>query len=173
MKRSVFMTARPRNQARDLGPFLKGGLIVCKTEAAISPDTGGVKLALGYGSKLDCRFAVLQKERLNGAKAIVNKVVGEVRGKRCVIIDDMISTGSTIKNAVDALLQAGANECMTAAAAHPVFTTGAKENPNLPAIQQIIAIDSIPVFDADSSRNRGAKTVSLAPILAEAIHRGK
>ena len=132
----------------------------------VSPDTGGIKLASAYGARLSCPVAVLQKERLNGAKTVVNRIVGDVRGKACVIIDDMISTGGTIKNAIEALLQAGASENMIVAATHPVFTPEAKGNLNHPAVRKIVVTDSIAV---SSDQWPQAQIVSLAPLLAAAI----
>jgi ribose-phosphate pyrophosphokinase len=133
----------------------------------VSPDAGGIKLASAYGSRLGCPVAVLHKERLNGGKTVVSRVVGEVRGRPCVIIDDMISTGGTISNAIETLIQAGASERFVVAATHGVFTPDAHENLNHPAIRQIIVTDSIPV-SADWPQ---VKAVSLAPILAEAVRR--
>jgi ribose-phosphate pyrophosphokinase len=98
----------------------------------------------------------------------VNRVVGEVRGKSCVIIDDMISTGGTISNAIEALTQAGAREQFIVAATHPVFTPEAKKNLNHPSIRQIIVTDSIPV---SHHHWRRVYVVSLAPIIAEAMAR--
>ena len=131
----------------------------------VSPDAGGIKLASAYASRLGCAVAVLHKERLNGAKTVVNRVVGDVRGKPCVIIDDMISTGGTIRNAVDALIQAGAREQFIVAATHPVFAPEARKNLIHPAIREIVVTDSIPV-PADEWPY--VKTVSLAPLLAKA-----
>jgi ribose-phosphate pyrophosphokinase len=132
----------------------------------VSPDTGGIKLASAYASRLGCPAAVLYKERLNGTKTVVNRVVGEVRGKSCVMIDDMISTGGTIKNAIEALIQAGSSDRFIVAATHAVFTPQSPQNLNHPGIRQIVVTDSIPVV-ADDWPN--VKTVSLAPILAKAM----
>ena len=143
---------------RDMEP---GSLIV-------SPDTGGMKLASAYASRLGCPVAVLHKERLNGSETVVNRVVGDVRDKPCVIIDDMISTGSTIKNAINALVQSGAREQFIVAATHPVFTLEARKNLNHPSIRQIIVTDSIPVAHHHWRR---VFVVSLASIIAEAIRR--
>jgi ribose-phosphate pyrophosphokinase len=93
-----------------------------------------------------------------------------VRGKACVIIDDMISTGGTIRNAIDALVQAGAREQFIVAATHPVFTPEARKNLNHTSIRQIIVTDSIPV---SHHHWRRVYVVSLAPIIAEAIHRSQ
>jgi ribose-phosphate pyrophosphokinase len=132
----------------------------------VSPDTGGTKLASAYASRLGCPVAVLHKERLNGTDTVVNRVVGDVRGKDCVIIDDMISTGSTIRKAIAALVQAGAREQFIVAATHPVFTPEARKNLNHLSIRQITVTDSIPVTHHHWRR---VCVVSLAPIIVEAI----
>jgi ribose-phosphate pyrophosphokinase len=148
-----------------LKPYLEPESVI------VSPDTGGIKLASAYASYLSRSAAVLHKERLNGTKTVVNRVVGEVRGRPCVIIDDMISTGGTIRNAVEALIQAGAREHFILATTHPVFTSDAKKNLNHPSLRQIIVTDSIPFSSDDWLPGREIKVVSLAPILAEAIRR--
>src|SRR5207244_6011555 len=99
-----------------LKPNLETGPVI------VSPDTGRMKMASAYASRLGCPVAVLHKERLNGKKTAVSRVVGEVRGKPCVIIDDMISTGGTIKNAIETLIQAGAARRFLIAASPVVFT---------------------------------------------------
>jgi ribose-phosphate pyrophosphokinase len=142
-----------------LKPHLKAASMI------VSPDTGGMKLASAYACRLGCPVAVLHKERLNGSKTVVTRVVGEVRGKPCVIVDDMISTGGTIKNAIEALIQAGSSDHFIVAATHAVFTPRALQNLNHPSIRQIVVTDSIPV-SADEWPD--VKKVSLAPILAKA-----
>ena len=147
-----------------LKPEMEPGSVI------VSPDTGGMKLAAAYASRLGCPMAVLQKERLDGSETVVNRVVGDVRGRLCVIVDDMISTGGTIRNAIDALLQAGAQESFIVAATHPVFTPEARTNLHHPLIQQIIVTDSIPVTHHHWQH---AYVVSLAPIIAQAIGRDR
>ena len=134
----------------------------------VSPDTGGVKLASAYASRLGCPVAVLHKARLNGSRTKISKVAGEVQGRPCVIADDMISTGSTIRNAVEALIQAGAIDHFIVAATHAVFTPEARKNLNHPSIRRILVTDSIP-FPADDWPQ--VRAISLAPILAGAIRR--
>jgi ribose-phosphate pyrophosphokinase len=134
----------------------------------VSPDTGRLKMASAYASRLGCAVAVLHKERLDGGHTAVNKVVGDVRGKAGVIIDDMISTGATINTAVEALIRAGAAEHFLVGASHAVFTAEARQNLSHPSIRKIIVTNSIP-FSADDWPQ--VKVVSLAPILAEAIRR--
>src|SRR5438045_9758918 len=104
-----------------------------------------MKMASAYASILSCPVAVLHTERLNGKKTVVSKVVGEVRAKPCVIIDDMISTGGTIRNAIETLIQAGATHRLLIAASHAVFTPEARKTMNDPSIRNIIVAESIPV----------------------------
>jgi ribose-phosphate pyrophosphokinase len=148
--------------AAALQPHLEAGAVV------VSPDTGRVKMASAYASRMNCPVAVLHKERLNGRKTAVNRIVGEVRGRPCVIIDDMISTGGTITNAIEALIEAGAVESFVIAASHAVFTPEARKKLNHPAIRKIIVTDSIPISSDDWPQ---VEVISLAPILAGAIRR--
>jgi ribose-phosphate pyrophosphokinase len=148
--------------AAALKPHLEAGAVV------VSPDTGRVKMASAYASQMNCPVAVLHKERLNGRKTAVSRIVGDVRGKPCVIIDDMISTGGTIAHAIEALLEAGTAESFVVAASHAVFTPEARKNVNHPAIRKIIVTDSIPISSDDWPQ---VEVISLAPILAGAIRR--
>jgi ribose-phosphate pyrophosphokinase len=134
----------------------------------VSPDTGRVKLASAYASRLGCPVAVLHKARLNGSRTEISKVAGEVQGRPCLIADDMISTGGTTRNAVEALIQAGATDRFVVAATHAVFTPEARQNLNHPSIRRILVTDSIP-FPADDWPQ--VRVISLAPILTGAIRR--
>jgi ribose-phosphate pyrophosphokinase len=148
--------------AEALKPHLETGSVI------VSPDTGRVKMASAFASRIHCPVAVLHKERLNGRKTTVSKIVGEVRGRPCVIIDDMISTGGTIRTAVEALIEAGATEHFVIAASHAVFTPEARKNLNHPSLRKIVVSDSIPISPGDWPE---VTVVSLAPILAGAIRR--
>ena len=134
----------------------------------VSPDPGRVKMAAQYAAQLDCPVAALQKERRNGDATAITMVLGDVRGRPCLVIDDMISTGGTINNAIKALLSAGAEKNFVVAASHPVFTAEARQNLVHPAIREIIVTDSIPVSTPDWPL---VKVISLAPLLAEAVRR--
>jgi ribose-phosphate pyrophosphokinase len=134
----------------------------------VSPDEGRVKMASAYASRLGCPVALLHKKRLDGRKTEISRVVGDVRGRSCIIVDDMISTGGTIKNAVEALIRAGAAENVIVAASHAVFTPEARKNLNHSAIRKLIVTDSIPISSDDWPQ---ADVITLAPILAGAIQR--
>ena len=145
-----------------LAPHLEAGSVI------VSPDRGRVKMASAYAARLGCGVAVLYKERLNDGKTAITKVVGEVRGKSCVIIDDMISTGGTIHAAVEALTRAGATANFVIAASHAVFTPEARQNLSHSSIRKIIVSNSIPLSPDDWPQ---VTIVSLASLLADAIRR--
>jgi ribose-phosphate pyrophosphokinase len=132
-----------------------------------APDEGAVKLATRYARRLGRRVVVTHKEREGGSETHVTRVVGDVRGCPCLVVDDMISTGGTIRQSVEALLQAGARPEMVVAATHGLFTGAAREKLAHPAIQEIYVTDTVapPV-----RRWPELRVVSLAPLLAVAIH---
>jgi ribose-phosphate pyrophosphokinase len=135
----------------------------------VSPDAGRVKMASSYATRLKSRVVVLHKERRceSGTPAVTH-VVGDVKDAPCLIIDDIIATGGTIKQAVDALLQAGARPDITVAATHGVLAGPARENLGHAAIRAIYITNSIPAEDPNWPELR---VVSLAPLLAAAVRR--
>ena len=134
----------------------------------VSPDEGRFKMATDFARRLGAPVVVLHKERLDGADTSVVKVVGEVRGRPCLIIDDMISTGGTIAQAIDALLRYGARPEMIIAATHGLFVGDARSRLSHPAIRGIYVTDSVP---APAEPWPGLSMVFLAPLLAAAIRR--
>jgi ribose-phosphate pyrophosphokinase len=96
-------------------------------------------------------------------------LVGEVRGRRPIIVDDMITTGSTIRRCLETLLEAGAESEATVAATHGLFVDAAPSTLDHRAIRQIIVTDSLPHNEA--AANLPIRVVSVAPLLAEAIRR--
>lgn len=134
----------------------------------VSPDEGRVKLATNFARRLGAPVVVLHKERLDGASTSVVKVVGDVRGRPCLVIDDMISTGGTIAEAVAALLREGARPEMIVAATHGLFVGEARARLSHPAIREIYVTDSV---QAPAGPWPGLNIVFLAPLLAAAIRR--
>ena len=135
--------------------------------AVVSPDEGRLKMAVEYGRRLHAPVAVLHKER-NSDQCDITHVIGDVRGRPCLIIDDMITTGTTISEAVSALLKAGARPHITVAATHGVFAPGAFDKLTHTAIQSVIVTDSISPGRATVPH---LHVISLAPLLAAAIRR--
>ncbi len=131
----------------------------------VSPDTGRVAMATDYAHRLGCSVVVLHKRRTSGTETEVTHVIGSVRDRYCLIIDDMISTGGTIARAIDALLAAGARPDINIAASHGLFVGEARAMLSHEAIREVIVTDSVA---ADRSRSR-LHVVSIASLLAAAI----
>ncbi len=134
----------------------------------VSPDEGRVKMATEFARHLHCPLALLHKERRSGSETRVTHVVGDVRDRPCLIIDDMISTGSTIAQAAAALLEAGAQPSIRVAASHGLFVGNARDRLTGGAIRQLVISDSIPPNEHHWSE---LGVVSLAPLLAGAVYR--
>jgi ribose-phosphate pyrophosphokinase len=134
----------------------------------VSPDEGRVKMAGVYAHRLGCEVSVLQKQRQSGTETKVIRVLGEVRGRPCLIIDDMISTGGTIRHAMTALLEAGALPDIRVAATHGLFVGKARETLQHRALKEIYVTDSVPAQQTGWAQLR---VVSIAPLLAAAIQR--
>ena len=139
------------------------------TDAVIvAPDIGAVRLANRFATKLDLPVAVCHKRRLGGAEVSINRVTGDVRDRRCIIVDDMISTGGTIVESVRALEHAGASPGAIVAATHAVLVPGALDKLAGAGVQQLLVTDSIEPR-ADSAARLSPEVVSIAPLIATAI----
>ncbi len=132
----------------------------------VSPDTGRVSMATEYAHALGLPVVVLHKHRESATETDVTRVVGEVRGKSCLIVDDMISTGGTIARSVEALIRAGARPDVVVAATHGLFVGEARRRLRDANIRGLYVTDSVPV-EADGWPE--LHVVSVAPLLAEAI----
>lgn len=137
----------------------------------VTPDTGRVKVAEKYVSLLNIPLVVMHKQRSGerGEEVEVSTIIGSVEGKRPIIIDDIIATGSTITTCAQALLAGGARPDMTVAAVHGVFTVPAEELLAMPEITRIIVTDTIPFQKAALVQK--TTVLSVADLLAEAIRR--
>ena len=143
-------------------PVLPKDLIV------VSPDEGRVKMAGQYAQRLNSSVAVLHKRRETATKTRVTHVVGDVRGKACLIIDDMISTGGTIAEAVDALLGAGARPEIVVAATHGPLLESAREKLSHESIEAVFVTDTIAPVVHDWPK---LQVVTVAPLIAAGIKR--
>ncbi len=132
----------------------------------ISPDEGRVKTATSYARLLGIPLGVLHKERVSGAETRVVKVVGDIRGKACLIIDDMISTGGTIAVAIDALLKAGARPEFLITATHGLLLEGARERLAHEAVREVLVTNTIAI----KSEWPRLRIASVAPLIAKTIH---
>jgi len=134
----------------------------------VSPDAGRVKMATEYAQRLGAPVAVLHKRRESGTETRVTHLVGDVRGHNCLIIDDMISTGGTIAESIDALLQAGAGPEITIAATHGVFVEGCRDKLSHKAVRGVFVTDTISVPATGWPQ---LQVVTVAPLIASAIRR--
>jgi ribose-phosphate pyrophosphokinase len=145
-----------------LGGRLPEGAVV------VSPDAGRVRAASEYAERLGLPLAVLNKHRESGTRTRVTHVVGDVRGRPCLIVDDMISTGGTIAESAEALRGAGASGPFTVAATHGLLMGDAVERMAAHGVEEIVLTDSIAARETPGMRLR---TVTLAPLVAAGIRR--
>ncbi|GAB5603857.1 ribose-phosphate pyrophosphokinase [Thermus sp. FJN-A] len=129
----------------------------------VSPDAGRAEEARRLSERLGLPFAMLAKRRHGPRETSVTYVIGDVAGRRPLLIDDIVSTGGTIRRGVEALLEAGALPQVVVMATHPVLVGEARENLAHPAIQEVIFTDTIPLRDG------GYTVLSTAELLAQAI----
>ncbi|PKZ64125.1 ribose-phosphate diphosphokinase [Gordonia terrae] len=133
----------------------------------VAPDAGRVKLNKQFATLMGADLAILDKERPQQQVAEIARVIGEVKGKTAIIIDDIIDTAGTLRAAGDAVRQAGA-ERVYAAATHPVFSGRAFENLASAPFERIVVTDTIPLRPGAPSN---IDVVSCAPLLAATIQR--
>jgi ribose-phosphate pyrophosphokinase len=133
----------------------------------VAPDAGRVKLAQKFASKIGAELAILNKDRPAHQVAEIGYVIGDVKGKTAVIIDDMIDTAGTLKAAAQTVYDEGANRVF-AAATHPVLSGNAYENLASSRFEQIIVTDTIPLRDGAPSNIR---VLSCADLLTDSIRR--
>ena len=134
----------------------------------VSPDVGGIKMARAYAKRLHAGLAIVDKRRNTPESTDVMHILGDVSGKACVLVDDLLATGSSLVEAASALRRSGAKTIL-AAVTHPVLCGPAAERLAGSAIEELIVTDTIPLTRAQP---RARLTVlSVAPLLAEAIRR--
>jgi ribose-phosphate pyrophosphokinase len=133
----------------------------------VSPDAGGVERARAFAKRLDADLAIIDKRRPRANIADVMNVIGDVKGKTAILLDDMVDTGGTLCKDADALKSFGANRIF-AATAHGVLSGPAIERINKSAIEELMITDSIPMRGKKSPK---ITVLSVAPLLAEAIKR--
>ena len=132
----------------------------------VSPDAGRVRMATEFAHRLKTSVVVLHKRRESGTETRVTHLVGDVRGRACLIVDDMISTGGTMVKSIEALLDAGARPEITVAATHGLLLAGARENLDREGVREVFVTDTVRATDEGWPKLR---VVSVAPLLAGAI----
>jgi ribose-phosphate pyrophosphokinase len=132
----------------------------------VAPDVGSAKMARGYSKRLGATFAIIDKRRPAHNVAEVLNVVGEVEGKNCLLTDDMVDTGGTLANAVQALKERGAR-AVYAAATHALLSGSAVERLSAAPLEEFVVTNTIHI--PDQRRFPGLKVLSVAGLLANAI----
>jgi ribose-phosphate pyrophosphokinase len=135
----------------------------------VSPDAGGVERARAFAKRLNASLAIIDKRREAGQKVKAMQVIGDVKGKPTIIMDDMVDTGGTLTEAAKALAENGAasiNACCT----HAVLSGKAVESIEKSAIQSLIVTDSIPIRP-EAKGCQKIKVLTVANLLGEAIKR--
>ncbi len=135
----------------------------------VSPDAGGVERARAFAKRLDASLAIVDKRREKANVSEVMNLIGDVRGKDCIIIDDMIDTAGTLCGAAQALKDNGAKK-IVACATHGVLSGPAIERINDSPLNEVVVADTIPLSEAARNCPK-IKQISLARLLGEAIKR--
>lgn len=151
-------------------PLLAGAAApsVSGRSVVVAPDFGAVKLARAYANHLHVPMAFVHKTRLDGEAVEAHAVIGDVRGRQPLIVDDMLSTGATIAAAVRALLAAGATAPVSVAVTHALLVGGARETLETLSLARIVAADTVSV---EPTVSPAMEMCSVAPLLATAIQR--
>ena len=135
----------------------------------VSPDVGGVVRARAIAKQLNADLAIIDKRRPQANQAQVMHIIGEIEGRTCVVVDDMIDTAGTLCKAGEALKDHGAAR-VVAYATHPILSGPAVDNITNSVLDEVVVTDTIPL--ADHARRSGKiRQLSVAGLIAEAIRR--
>ena len=138
-----------------------------KDVMVVSPDIGGTKLARAYAKDLGCDLAIIDKRRISGEQTVIEHVIGDVRNRDVLLVDDMVSTGGSIVDAARIVKEKGARKVFIVAT-HAVLCGNAVERLNKADVEQILFADTVPVHD---KKIRRLEVCSMAQLLARAIDR--
>lgn len=134
----------------------------------VSPDLGGVSRARGFAEILQCPLAIIDKRRPEPGVAEVMNLIGNVEGKNCIVVDDMVDTAGSLTEGARALKKFGAKD-IYACCTHPILTDPALSRIAQSDITELVVTNTIPL--APSKKHPKIKVLSIAPILAETILR--
>lgn len=148
--------------------FVKKGLADQDDVVVVSPDLGSVTRARKFADRLHAPIAIIDKRRPKANVSEIMNIIGEVEGKKCILIDDMIDTAGTIANAANALKDLGAT-AVYACCTHGVLSGPAFERINNSAIEELVMLNTITL--PENVETDKIMSLSVAPIFAEAIKR--
>jgi ribose-phosphate pyrophosphokinase len=135
----------------------------------VSPDVGGVVRARIIASRLDADLAIIDKRRERAGVSEVMNIIGDVRGRRCILVDDIVDSAGTLCNAAEALIKAGATS-VAAYVTHGVLSGGAVARVTNSPLEALVTTDSIPATEAVKQAHN-IRQISIAPLMAESIQR--
>ena len=136
----------------------------------VSPDVGGVVRARALAKRLDnAPLAIVDKRRERAGESEVMNIIGDVKGRACILIDDIVDSGGTLCNAAQALLDQGAKS-VAAYITHGVLSGGAVARVNGSALKELVITDTILATDAAQQSPR-IRTLTIAPLIGEAVRR--
>jgi ribose-phosphate pyrophosphokinase len=133
----------------------------------VSPDAGGVERARAFAKRLNAPLAIIDKRREEANVAEVMNVVGEVRGRHCLLVDDLIDTAGTLVKGAEALMEKGAVS-VSACATHAVLSGPAVQRIEESRLKEVVVTNSIPLSEAGKKSSR-IKSLSIAHLMADAI----
>jgi ribose-phosphate pyrophosphokinase len=138
-------------------------------KVVVSPDVGGVVRARALAKRIDAPLAIVDKRRERPGESEVMNIIGDVAGRSCLLVDDIVDSGGTLCNAAEALLEAGATE-VYAYITHAVLSGGAVSRISGSKLKELVVTDSIQPTEAVKVA-RNIRVITIAPLMGEAIAR--
>jgi ribose-phosphate pyrophosphokinase len=142
--------------------------IKLKDIVIVSPDVGGIKMARAYAKKFEAPLAIVDKRRISGEETEAMNILGDIKGKNLIIVDDLVATASSLVEAAVALKKQGGKD-IYAAITHPVLSGPAIKRINDSVLKKLFVTNTIPVDNG--KKHKKIEVLSIAPLLAEAIKR--
>ena len=136
----------------------------------VSPDVGSTARARNFSLKLGCNMAIVDKRRERANQSEVMNIIGNVEGKTCILLDDMVDTAGSLCGAAKAIVEIGGAKEVYACASHGVLSGPAIDRINDSVIKELLLLDTIP-YPADRQPSDKIRYMSVAPVFAEAIQR--
>jgi ribose-phosphate pyrophosphokinase len=140
-----------------------------KNVMVVSPDVGGVVRARALAKRIDAQLAIVDKRRERAGESEVMNIIGDVSGRDCILIDDMVDSGGTLCNAADALFAKGATS-VTAYITHGVLSGAAAERVAASKLTELVITDTIPATPMVAAA-RNIRIIPIGPLIGEAIAR--
>ena len=138
---------------------------------AVSPDHGSVNRVRKFAEKLDIPLAIIDKRRPKANVSEVMNIIGDVKGKKCIIMDDMVDTAGTLCGAAKALVEVGGALSVTACATHGPLSGPAIERIQNSVLDELVLLDTIPISEEKRAACDKITVLPVAPVFAEAIER--